>query len=36
MEHNHNDQIAGCGLTFKYHLDKEVQISLLAQIQREI
>jgi len=31
-----NDQIAGCGLTFKYHLDKEVQFSTSTNPERDL
>ncbi|MBO3099685.1 exo-rhamnogalacturonan lyase family protein [Gelidibacter pelagius] len=31
-----NDQIAGCGLTFKFHLDKEVQFSTSTNTDRDL
>ncbi len=31
-----NDQISGCGLTFKYHLDKEVQFSTSTNVDRDL
>jgi hypothetical protein len=31
-----NDQISGCGLTFKYHLDKEVQFATSTNQERDL